>query len=343
MKKTLILLISLFILFGICSCQNKSGKTVVLVTDESGLKDGYYNQLTYNGLKKAASEYGFNLVVETAKSASDYDSVLKAAVELTPDLIVISNPDMESEAVAYAKNYASLNFIFVECNGDLNLDGYQDSNNIYSIRFDQSEEGFLSGIAAASIATDHVAFVGTNEFNTYIEYESGFRAGVKTINPNTTVDVTYIKESDDTQSVHDQVSQMIQNGVQAIYTLNENEGLYQAAQDYGIPVIIADYNYKDKLKNGSKSIVFVVDKKIDQAVYLVVSDYFNGLYKGQIKKFAYSDECLSYEVLNHSTINSDTESTLNAWVTQLKNNAFSVPATRAAFNSFVPPQLPAQE
>jgi basic membrane lipoprotein Med (substrate-binding protein (PBP1-ABC) superfamily) len=66
---------------------------VVLVTDESGLKDGYYNQLTYNGIeKKQLPNTVFNLVVETAKSASDYDSVLKAAVELTPDLIVISNP-----------------------------------------------------------------------------------------------------------------------------------------------------------------------------------------------------------------------------------------------------------
>jgi hypothetical protein len=56
--------------------------------------------------------------------------------------------------------------------------------------------------------------------------------------------------------VHDQVSQMIQNGVQAIYTLNENEGLNQALRimeslDY------ADYNYKDKLKTVQNQLVML--------------------------------------------------------------------------------------
>ncbi len=342
MKKILIVLISIFMILSLTSCK-KSDKTIILITDEAGTNDGYYNQLTYEGLKKAASEYDFNLIVSTPKNSSQYDAVFQDVIDQNPNLIVISNPDMEATAVAYAKNNPDLDFVLVESNADLNLDGIQDATNIYSIRFQQSEEGFISGILAAALATNQVAFIGANEFNSYIQYESGFRAGVSTINPSTSVDVIYIKESTASDQVQAQVTQMIQNGVQVIFTLNKNTGIYVAAQEAGIPVIICDYDYSSQIAIGKKSIAFTAEKKIDQAVFIAVSDYFNGLFKGQIKYFTYADDCFGYKIIERSVVTDDVETLIIAWAAELKNRTFTVPDTRAQYNTFTPPQLTVQD
>ncbi len=343
MKKILVVLISIFIIImSLTSCK-KSDKTIILITDEAGINDGYYNQLTYDGLKKAASEFDFNLVVSTPKNSSQYDVVFQDVVDQNPNLIVISNPDMEATAVAYAKNNPDLDFVLVESSADLNLDGVQDATNIYSIRFQQSQEGFISGVLAAALAVNHVAFIGANEFNSYIQYESGFRAGVTTINPSVSVDVIYIKESTASDQVQAQVAQMIQNGVQVIFTINKNTGIYTAAQEAGIPVIICDYDYSGQITTGKKSIAFTTEKKIDQAVFIAVSDYFNGLFKGQIKYFTFADDCFGYKIIEKSVVTDDAETLIIAWAAELKNRTFTVPDTRAQYNTFAPPQLTVQD
>jgi basic membrane protein A len=311
-----------------------------MITDALGVHDGYYNELTYDGLKSASKEFGFELIVLEPGNETDYLSLVTQAVAEDPVLIVFSNPDLETEAVHCAEEYPEENFILMDADGDLNLDYVQDVSNLYSIEFNQNEAGFLSGILAGTYADSNILFIGADEFPCYIEYEVGFLAGIETINSALQCTVKYIDADTEENSMYEAVAALLQNGeYDIIYTLNQNDGIYLAAEEYNIPVIGYDYDYRDNLNEGSDALVCSVNKQISQAIYLSVEDYFNGLYIGQIKYYGVCESCWTLDVYDGKVINSDLTSAYDFWYQTLQNQTIIIPLDRNALEEFEPPTL----
>ena len=279
LKKVVSIILSVILLLMLTACENGEKKSIILITDTNGITDMHYNLPVFEALKQSSEDFNFKSYIYEPDNETHFVELIDESVLLEPKLIIFSSPVFEFESVNAAEDYPEQNFIFVESNADLNLDGKQDSENIYSIEFNKSQAGFLSGIVAGNIATDKVSFVGNDEFLSYIEYESGFRAGIKTVNPNIDVLVKYYPEDISQDQMYTYISALINDGTEVIYTLNKNNGLYKAAEEYGIPVIGFDYDYSQEIDN-PESIIMYIEKDINHAVYLSIQDYFNGLYKG---------------------------------------------------------------
>lgn len=338
-KKIFAVMISLIILFSLTACNKDDKKNIILITDVHGKKDGFYNQFTYDGLKKASSKFDFKLTVYEPKTEADYETNIEKAIAQNPVMIVFSSPELEKTAVTYAKNNPDMNFILIDAPGDLNLDNMQDSSNIFSIEFNRSQAGFISGIVAGSIATTKALFIGTNEYPAYIEYESGFKAGIKTVNPALGVEISYFNPKMDTAQAKEKTASYIADGCEVIYAVNKNQGIYEAADEADIPVIGYDYNYARELRKGSNSLVMTVNKQIADAVFLAVEEYFNGTFKGQIKYYSLTENCLQANIINKKVITDDIQNTLTAWTDKIKNDNIPLPKTRREFEKFVPPVI----
>lgn len=339
LKKIFAALISIIILISMTACNQAEKKSVVMITDTNGKKDGFYNQLTYSGLKKAASQFNFKLTVFEPKAETEYESTIDKAIALNPQIIVFSSPALEKTAVLYAKNNPDINFILIEASGDLNLDNMQDCSNIFSVEFDRSQAGFISGIAAGSIAKTKAVFIGTNEYPSFIEYESGFKAGIKTVNPALSVEVAYYTDKMDTAQAKEKTLAYIAGGCEIIYAVDKNQGIYEAADEAGIPVIGYDYNYAKELHKGSASLAMTVNKQIDNAVFLAVQEYFNGTFKGQVKYYTLADNCLQANIINKKVITDDIQKILTAWADKISKENIPLPKKRKDVDKFVPPVI----
>ncbi len=341
-KKIISIILSLILLFILTACGNDEEKSIVLITDANGITDMHYNSPTYEALKQSSQDFNFKSYVYEPNNANDFVELIDDSVLLEPKLIIFSSPVFEFESVIAAEDYPEQNFIFVESNADLNLDGKQDSENIYSIDFDRSQAGFLSGIVAGNIATNKVSFVGNDEFLSYIEYESGFRAGIRTVNPDVDVQVKYYPEDISEDQMYTYILALINDGTEVIYTLNKNNGLYQAAEEYGIPVIGFDYDYRKEIDNPA-SIIMYIEKDINRAVYLSIQDYFNGLYKGQVKKYSLTDDCLHLVVLDNELITPTLEALVQSWIEEITYADIVIPSTREDLKNYSPPILTIEE
>ena len=164
-KKIISIILCLILLLILTACGDNKDKSIVLITDTNGIKDMHYNSPAYNALNQSSHDFDFEPFIYEPSNANEFLSFIEDAISIEPKLIVFSSPVFESEAVIAAEDYPEQNFIFIESNADLNLDGKQDSENIYSIDFDRSQSGFLSGIVAGNIATNKVSFIGNEEFS----------------------------------------------------------------------------------------------------------------------------------------------------------------------------------
>ena len=333
LKKVTSLILCAILLLIVTACDDNEEKSVVLITDTNGISDRHYNASAYEAIKQSSQDFDFKSYTYEPDNANEFIDSIDEAISLEPKLIIFSSPALEFESVIAAGDYPEQNFIMVESNADLNLDGKQDTENIYSIDFDRSQAGFLSGIVAGTIASTRVSFVGNNEFLSYIEYESGYRAGIKTINPDIDVDIKYYPEDITEDQMYSYISALINDGTEVIYTLNKNNGLYKAAEEYGIPVIGFDYDYSQEI-DYSASIIMYIEKDIQHAIYLSIQDYFNGLYKGQVKKYSLADDCLHLVVLNEEIITPDLEDLVRLWIDEIINSNVVIPSKREELNNF---------
>lgn len=342
LKKVISIILTLVLLSILSGCDGSETKSIVLITDTEGIAEMHYNLPAYESLKKSSQEFDFKLYVYEPSNPNDFVKLIDDAIAIAPKLIIFSSPVFEFESVIAAEDFPEQNFIFVESNADLNLDGIQDSENIYSIDFDRSQAGFLSGIVAGTIASEKVSFVGNNEFLSYIEYESGFQAGIKTIDSNIKVDIKYYPEEITEDQMYIYISELINNGTEVIYTLNKNNGLYKAAQEYNIPVIGFDYDYSQEI-DYPEVIIMYIEKDIHNALYLSIQDYFDGLYKGQVKKYTLSDDCLHFIALNKNIITPDIQSLIEAWIDEIISTDMLIPSTRDELKNYTPPQLSTEQ
>ena len=341
-RRIISFILCLILLLVLTACEDNEEKPIILITDTNGIKDMHYNSPAYEALKQSSHDFDFDPYVFEPENANEFLTLVDDAIAKEPKLIVFSSPIFEFEAVKAAEDYPEQNFIFIESNADLNLDGKQDSENIYSIDFDRSQAGFLSGIVASTIAHSKVSFVGNDEFLSYIEYESGFRAGIKAIDSNIKVDVKYYPEEISEDQMYAYISELINNGTEVIYTLNKNNGLYKAAQELNIPVIGFDYNYSQEIDH-PETIIMYIEKDIQNATYLSIQDYFNGLYKGQVKKYNLSDDCLHLIALNKNIVTPDIQNLVETWIDEIVATDMMIPSTREELQNYTPPSLPAEQ
>ena len=183
MKKFLSLMLVFVMVFALAACGSKDGgedaKTdgaidydkisdtmesedgkyeLAFVTDVGQLRDGSFNQFTWNGVKAYAYENDLSYKYyqpangNQATDADRYDA-MKNAADAGAKIIVAAGFLQEKAIRDAAKAYPDVHFIFI----DGSIEGV---DNIASVVYKEEQAGYLAGYAAAMEGFEKIGFSG---------------------------------------------------------------------------------------------------------------------------------------------------------------------------------------
>lgn len=186
MKKLLALLLCLAMVFTFAACGGNSGSSegegesepaavsfddiddncesadgtyqIAMVTDVGQLKDGSFNQFTWNGVKMYAYENGKTYKYyqpANGSSATDDDRIkaMTDACEAGAEVLVTPGFLQDTALEAVAPQYPDVQFVFID-GWDTGLD------NILGVSYQEEQAGYLAGYAAVMEGYTKLGFSG---------------------------------------------------------------------------------------------------------------------------------------------------------------------------------------
>jgi basic membrane protein A len=293
------------------------GSKVVLITDVGGRGDQSFNDSALRGLetwsagvkfqptggyaaltdddfkksipadlaKESLTHLGVTPVVVQAKSQEDYEPDLQMAVSEQAALAIGVGFMFENSLETVAKHNPEAKFLLVD---SPLLDA---SNNPYvlpnvsTVTFREQESSFLAGEVAASISAAHkVCFIGGMELPLIKKFESGFKAGIKKVNPATVVLTSYTGTFDNVNAGKQAAQSLIGQGCDVLYHAAGADGVgaVAAAKDAhaaGKPMYVIGCD-ADQSHLAPDAVVTSTIKHVDLAVYRAIQRVKAGTFKG---------------------------------------------------------------
>jgi basic membrane protein A and related proteins len=354
-KKSIMTLVAIILAFGMaltaCGTSNNNGGNnadknngkkqnfrVAMVTDTGGVNDKSFNQSAWEGLQKFGKD--FNLTKNTdykylqSTKAADYEPNLTQLAHQKYNLIYGIGFLMQNAVQNVAKNNKNVNFAIV--------DSVVDAPNVASINFKEEEGSFLVGVVAGKMTkTNKIGFVGGVESDLIKKFENGFKAGVKSVNPNAEVYVQYAGAFDAADKGQ---------AIAATFYGKGADIIYHAAGATGNGVFT---EAKTRKKNGQNVWVIGVDrdqydaglpedvtltsmvKRVDRAVYDVSKMAMNGKFPGgKTLQFGLKEDGVGIAA-HKEHIPDDVLQLVNDYKTKIINGDITPPKTDKEYKDFV--------
>lgn len=282
-KKILPLLMIMVLLVVGCSSnatnssENIDRLKVGIMLSDVGLGDQSFSDSAFDGLIKAREELNILFDYRELKETETYEKGLTELVEDGNDVVVGLGFMVQEDLEKVAKKYPKQKFILIDSVSDL--------SNITSITFKEDEGSFLAG-AAAALATksNKLGFVGGADVPLINKFARGFEQGAKSINPSIEVLVEYAGDFGNDKLGKDIATKMIDQGADVLYAAAgfTGVGVLQEAQVKGVYAIGVD---SDQFFYAEKAVMTSMLKKVDIALYQVISDYVKNkeLPKGNVQ------------------------------------------------------------
>ncbi|MET0622798.1 MAG: BMP family ABC transporter substrate-binding protein [Pyrinomonadaceae bacterium] len=297
---------------------------VGIVFDIGGKDDRSFNAAAYEGVKCAETgrkpdgspcdkpSLGIMLRDVEPGNPTSIEPAMRAFAERGYDLIIgvgfAQAPIME----IVAKDYPNINFAIV--------DGASQMPNVASLVFKEHEGSYLVGmIAAKESKTGVLGFIGGMDIGLIHRFATGYEEGAKAARPDARVIVNYVGVTDGAWNNPGKGKELalaqIGKGADVIFTAAGNSGLgafdavEQAGRDAGGRasrfVIGVDSN-----QNGVKPgfVLTSMVKRVDNAVYQIVSDVVKGQFKGGFHVYGLEADGVAYSMddFNRSLISPET-------------------------------------
>jgi basic membrane protein A and related proteins len=154
-----------------------------IVSDAGGFDDKSFNQLSYEGTKKAATELGAQFAEVQSDSTADFPGNLQSLVSEDCNSIVSVGFALSADTVTSAKANADIKYILVDDAADNDFDGTKDAENIKPLLYDTAQAAFLAGYLAAGYSeAGKVGTFGGQPYPTVTIFMDGFKQGVEHYN-----------------------------------------------------------------------------------------------------------------------------------------------------------------
>ena len=141
------------------NCESADGTyQIAMVTDVGQLKDGSFNQFTWNGVKMYAYQNGKTYKYyqpANGSSATDDDRIkaMTDACEAGAEVLVTPGFLQDTALEAVAPQYPDVQFVFID-GWDTGLD------NILGVSYQEEQAGYLAGYAAVMEGYTKLGFSG---------------------------------------------------------------------------------------------------------------------------------------------------------------------------------------
>jgi len=199
---------------------------VGLITDIGQLNDDGFNELAYNGLKKAEKELGIQGRVVQSNSAADYVPNMAALARQGYDLIIgvgfVQGAAIDKAAIRFPKTH----FAIVDVD---QASLTHKPANVVGLLFKEQEVGYLVGYLAALSAkregSNSISAVGGFKEPPVDRYIAGYRAGAEKAVPGTKVTWGYSSDWDDQAKCKELALNQIAAGSKVVFQVAGGCGL----------------------------------------------------------------------------------------------------------------------
>ncbi len=293
-----ILLLVFFISFALVSCDSKKNKndiSVVLVSGIGSVDDKSFNQNAWEGILRYAKENNLpkeNYIHTNPARTEDFVITLANFADENKTLIVALAYYLKDAVNIVSSKYPNQKFLLFD-------DISKPNKNVSSIIFAANEGSFLVGICAALKANEmnlkKVGFLGGMNSKPIQEFEAGFKAGVKLINPDIKVFSQFADDFANPTKGQKIAIKMYDEGINIIFNVAAatGNGLIKEAKKRAILgdkvwVIGVDKDqYEYGIYKEEKSVILTsMMKKLDIATYDALSLLKKGEFKGGVKLYS---------------------------------------------------------
>ena len=186
MKKTIAVLLALVLCFSVFAQGAAESKSTALkvgmVTDSGTIDDRSFNQGTFEGVKKAAEEFGleYTYLKPSGTTTTDYVTAITDLYDAGYRFVACPG-FLFADAVGQVQAmYDDLNLVII----DSTPSGETGANTV-AVLFKEQESGFLAGLATAlKLQEGGVGFLGGMEIPSVQRFNWGFQQGVIYANEN---------------------------------------------------------------------------------------------------------------------------------------------------------------
>lgn len=317
--------------------------SAAMVTDIGGVDDKSFNQSAWEGLQNWGAEHGLSrgngFDYAQSNDKADYIPNLTRLVRDDYNLIFGIGFELKEDLTKIAEQYKDTHFAIV--------DDVIELPNVASITFKEHQGSFLVGVAAAKkTKTNKVGFVGGIDSPLINKFESGFIAGVKSVNPDIDVKVEYAESFGDAAKGKIIASNMYSSGIDIIYhasggtgngVFNEAKDIKKSDPDRELWVIGVDRDQHDEGKIGDHNVTFTsMVKRVDVAVEDVINQAMKGEHHGgELLEYGIEEDAISVATTNEEAMTDDIIEAVNEWKEKILNGDVDVPKTREETKAYV--------
>lgn len=274
----------------------KTNIEVALVYAVGGRGDKSFNDLSYDALEKAKKDLGITFQVATPAEGSDREMFLRKFAASNAKIIFGTGFMFSDDMDRIAKEFPDKFFACIDYSvkPDKEIPA-----NLLGIKFRENESSFLVGAIAGMLTnTNKVGFVGGAKGPLIKKFEVGYTAGVKQVNPNCEVNVTYAGVSPDAFANpvkgKELAYSLYNNGADIIFQASGSTGLgvFKAADELKKMAIGVDTDQSHEAKPGT--IISSATKQVDVVVYNTIKTVIDGKFKGGVIELGLKEGGVGY-------------------------------------------------
>ena len=367
MKKLLSLVLCLVLSLGtmaaLTACNDEVTYEIAVVTDVGTLEDKGFNEGTWNGAKKYATEHNISYKYyqpANGDAATDNDRIaaMRQAISNGAKIIVAPGFLQATAMTTVALESPEVKFVFID-GWTLTDEAGVPLNNVTAVVYKEQESGYLAGYAAVKEGYTKLGFTGggggTNPACNRFGY--GFVQGAEKAaqEENITVEMKFSFLHGSNFSASDalkaQISGWYTNGTEVVFACGGSmfESVKSAAEAFEDKKIIG-VDVDQSLLPGCKDLVITsAVKGLTESVYLALSQYYAGEWDAKLggktqnlgaaedatglptaswsmKNFTVEQYNAIYAQIKAGTLvpNSEVDYTTDAWLSQFTHVRISV-------------------
>ncbi|MFD4654867.1 BMP family protein [Kitasatospora sp. NPDC058444] len=305
---------------------------VGMAYDIGGRGDQSFNDSAARGLDRAKSELGVSVTEAEAKSGeaeADKETRLKNLIDAGYKTIIAVGFVYQPAVDKVAKDNPGVKFAIIDSNDK------DQPANVTSLLFAEQEGSYLAGVAAANKSkAKHVGFIGGVQSELIKKFEAGYTAGVKSVDPNITVETTYLTTPPDFTGFaspdkgKEAAQGQLDKGADVIYTAAGSSGngaIEAVANKPGALAIGVDSDQASQpaLAKYKNSILTSMVKNVDNAVFSYIQSVKQGQSPTGIKLFDLKADGVSLAITGGKI--DDIQDKLKAASDAIKSGATTIP------------------
>ena len=260
------------------------GLKIGLVTDTGGVEDQSFNQSAWEGLQKAAKDFGVEVNYLSSSTDADYAPNIETFIDEDYDLIISVGFLLADATRAAAEANPDVNFAIIDDSSCADL------ANVTCLTFKQEQASYLVGyVAGLMTEKDNVGFVLGMASDVMHLFGYGYCAGVLDANPNAKIQQGNANNFGDPAMGTTLTTNFVTNGADVVFHAAgaTGTGVISECQSKGIMAIGVD---SDQSYLAPETVITSAMKRVDNAVYSTVSQLAEGTLKGGVTVYDLTNE-----------------------------------------------------